>query len=299
MRSTGRGRVSRLVVAGLIAITTTTIASSVSIGHASTVLRNPQPRTLLPARVRAASNIVTSVAEEIHPQVCAIIGNFGTPTGPVVERCSGVLIAPDLMLTQAHCTDVRPGVLFNEKVTCDSVVSAASNGITYTGIAHPSWSRATYVEQALAGVDNHDIGVLLLDQPIQDVKIARLPKESLLNELYEEAAGGDVPPATVVGYGVTQPGSGNAFLWPGRGIRRSTTGTFAQLQPAYIYFAAEGGIACSGDSGGPAFLAGTGKHGHGIVLGTLTAAFCRTANHAIWYRADTPTALEFLSQFVR
>jgi hypothetical protein len=41
------------------------------------------------------------------------------------------------------------GRAFNEKVTCDSDVSAASNGVTYTGITHPNWSRATYVEEAL------------------------------------------------------------------------------------------------------------------------------------------------------
>src|SRR5215510_10727579 len=88
MRSIRTSRVSRGVFACVI-LSAMTVASPVAVGRGRNVHEHPQ-RTFVIAHFSPAPGIVTSEAEELHPQVCAIMGNFGSPTGPVVERCSGV-----------------------------------------------------------------------------------------------------------------------------------------------------------------------------------------------------------------
>lgn len=242
-----------------------------------------------------------------HPQVCAIVANIGLPTGPLVERGSAVLVAPDVLITAGHVAIVSPFPLFfNSRVTCEAEALTSTRRIAYDGVPHPLFNNGTYDQERLAGLDNHDLGVLLLHQPISDIKLAKTPKIGFVEENAStcdrddvDDGGDNVGCATVAGYGAEvngAPGQVNSYSWPGRGTRRSAQGSFIALTPFYVSYVVAG---CPGDSGGPAL------HGR-KVMGTMTSTdemrpFCSVAGPAvvsIFNRWDTASAQNFLSQFV-
>jgi hypothetical protein len=241
-----------------------------------------------------------------HPQVCAIVANIGSPTGALVERGSAVLVAPDVLITAGHAAIVSPFPLFfNSRVTCEAEALTSTQRIPYDGVPHPLFNNSTYEQERLAGLDNHDLGVLLLHAPISDVKVAKIPKIGFTDENAnncddgDDNDGDDVGCVTVVGYGAEVnglPGQVNSYSWPGRGTRRNVQSPFVALTPFYVSYAVHG---CPGDSGGPALKGRT-------VMGTMTSTdearpFCSVTGPAVvsfFSRWDTASAQEFLSQFV-
>jgi hypothetical protein len=232
-----------------------------------------------------------------HPQVCAIKANLQSATGRVVQRCSGVLIAPDVVLVAGHCTDALPTMWFNETVTCDPVVTASSETVSFTPVTHPQFSRQLFMSQRAAGLENYDVGVLLLHEPIENVRPAELPRMGFLDDLYGDCANYEDcgPFATAVGYGAVAVGVG-------RNTRREVRADFALLHDVYVSFHEEGGVVCFGDSGSPAFLGATGRGGGGTVLGIASGAVAGAATTceglAAWHRVDTALVAEFLANFV-
>ena len=212
-----------------------------------------------------------------------------------VFYCTGTLIAPDVFLTAAHCINKLPGFGVPEDdiyVTFDSVIDDPSSVTKYKGryyVNPDAWHDSA---------DPLDIAVIVLDEPIYHITPAELPPAALLDEMKSDGLLKDQPFVTV-GYGMfreDKTGGPNNLLWPD-GARRFTTGTFQSLTNNWLKIsmnpATEDGGVCYGDSGGPHFLGDSNM----IVATTIGMdAPCRAS--AGTYRLDTPSAREYLAQFV-
>ena len=225
-----------------------------------------------------------------HPYVGALVGS--DEQGEFVF-CSGTLIAPDVFLTAAHCTAAIEQFGFDfEGVTFDNEFDPDTS-VVYSGTphAHPGFPGPSS--------DVKDIAVVVLDEEITDVRSARLPRAGLLDRLADKN-GLKGQRFTAVGYGVTErthePGSGAPVFGEG-GTRMYSVSTFAALNKNFLRLSqnpstGDGGT-CYGDSGGPNFL------GNSRVIASITItgdSVCRATN--VTYRLDTPSARNFLDEFV-
>jgi secreted trypsin-like serine protease len=176
-------------------------------------------------------------AEEISRSVVTIVGSRG-------NFCSGALIAPNLVLTVAHC--VRPGAEYK-------IVDYGAEGRPLSqphlqdvkNIAlHPGF--AMQVMQAHRATA--DLALLLLASPMKGKAVAVLGSPQLPIEPGNKF--------TVAGIGVTIAGDGKS----GGTIRSAAliaTGKPGTLQIRLVDPIAQGAQAglgaCTGDSGGPVF----------------------------------------------
>ncbi len=201
----------------------------------------------------------------------ATVSGFGTVEGRGL-MCSSTLIAPDVVLTAAHCVDV------------DGLIEAAgTQGVTIESYENlqMGWSRQQYLyewdlqDSAINGVkewptdvvtsshfvahedfdlftlqvglaDNFDIGLVFLDEPVFDVPFAILPTAEEASQL---AVGN---PVVIVGWGQQE-----ADPLPGTvGIKQFGTSDISELAaPEFqVGKAYEAVRKCHGDSGGPSFM---------------------------------------------
>ena len=271
------------------------------------------------AGLALAATVVAACAETAAPPISPgsaspqfIIG--GTPTGagsfgnvgavltdfngdgriqPFDEWfCSGSLISPTVFLTAAHCLDFLPAgakvyVSFDPDMGAKRVTLLAGTGYAFDPL---EWTNSA---------DPHDIGVIILRaQDTKGITPLRLPPEGYLDAL---AAKGGLTGQLFInaGYG------GNATLTgqPGftyDGVRKTSKSPFQNLEPAWLLLnmnsnaTGEGGD-CYGDSGSPKFIDGNPNM---VVATTITGDMnCRATSKD--FRIDTPTARNFLKQFVK
>lgn len=171
-------------------------------------------------------------AEDIGRSVVLIVGSRG-------NSCTGVALAPDLVLTVAHC--VLPGSEY-KIVEFDSAHQPLLRDVASV-TAHPKFSLQTL----LAHRATADVALLKLAAPLANAAPAML------------GAAGTVTPGdtfTVAGYGVSIRGDGRS----GGVIRAANlvaTGKPGTLQIRLFDPATKGGTtglgACTGDSGAPVF----------------------------------------------
>ena len=226
-----------------------------------------------------------------HPYVGALVA--ADEQGEFVF-CSGTLIAPDVFLTAAHCTAAIEQFGWDfVGVTFDSVFDPDTS-VVYPGAPH------THPDFPGPSSDVKDIAVVVLDEEITSIQPARLPRAGLLDRLANRDAGLKGQRFTAVGYGATErthePGSGAPVFGEG-GRRMYSVSTFAALNKTSLRLSQNPSTGdagtCYGDSGGPNFLGNSRV----IVSITITGDIvCRATN--VTYRLDTPTAREFLGQFV-
>lgn len=208
-----------------------------------------------------------------HPNVGLIL--FYDATGRY--RCSATLVSPTIVLTAAHCTI---GTLGKTGVTFKSDIAeqgpspwpaAANPAVGYTdtelakmgllsgtAYAHPSYSNFTDLRNW------NDVGLIVLDKPVQDIAPAALPSLGYLNAFAQPKLNSTL--FTVVGYGteVRKPDSGPQKPQPMSYplVRRVTTSPGQKLTVQILQLNGNindtrgGGGTCFGDSGGPVFLNG-------------------------------------------
>jgi hypothetical protein len=143
--------------------------------------------------------------------------------------CTGTLVAPRVVLTAAHCVEGVDAPQVLSVVFAPEVAEAlpAERVRAALGRLHPAWS---------AGVN--DIGALIL---AEDAPVAPSPLD--LSALPSDLVG---QTTRVVGFGIDDGGQ--------TGSRRSGTARIAAVNAGTFSIAADPGMSCSGDSGGPSFL---------------------------------------------
>jgi V8-like Glu-specific endopeptidase len=214
-----------------------------------------------------------------HPNVGGLVAPAQYSDGTWLY-CSGTLISATVFLTAAHCAEGE-----RVRVTFDTDYTAGER--VYAGTFHgdPLYNQTQS--------DPHDIAVVVLDKAVRGITPAQLPAAGSLSTLSGSQQ------FTSVGYGayeVTNEPAGHRYLY--NDVRMVATGTLNSINPAWLRIsmnpATGNGGTCYGDSGGPNFL-GTSNV---VAATTITGdAICRSTN--VDYRLDTPSARNFLAQYVR
>lgn len=244
-----------------------------------------------------------------HPYVGILV--FDSPEGR--WRCSGSLIAPQVVLTAGHCTDgaTAARVWFNEKLQnpdgsylvpdypAGGVV--AIEGTPHTNPDYRSAENPYGGGNGLPAFSYRDVGVVVLTRAVTDKGYAALPTAEFVDTLKNKTK------IDFVGYGVQE----QIMLFPGQPPRSRWTGPRNRMyapselvsgkfvhSAEYMRFALNpgggSGGTCFGDSGGPDLLGGTDT-----VLAVnsyVTNVNCSGVGYSA--RVDIPEVLDWINGFL-
>lgn len=231
---------------------------------------------------------------EGHPYVGLLIFDVD---GAPAWRCSGTLIAPDVVLTAGHCTDGASGgrIWFESNlqgVPGTGYPYGGPTSIEFVEIAtHPLFHEGSFVL--------HDVGIVRLASPVDRGGFGTLPVAGQFDGLKV----GKKTTFTSVGYGL-QASFPDAAGW--KDVASKTrmvanphllqidvpgfTGDFSMLLSNN---AASGGT-CFGDSGGPNFLGDSN-----LVAGVTSFGINSTcAGTGGVFRLDKQDVLDFIYGFM-
>ena len=241
----------------------------------------------------------TECGTDDYPNVCMMgMSVDGVPIG----ICSGILIDEGVVLTAGHCIEYARN--FEQIYGPGSVLVEVFFGIdlSYPGVgpgdgldvddyfAHPDyyWGPQS---------NPHDVGVLILKEPVTGITPAVIATQGLLDELKAEkmlSGGSYKEKFTVVGYGGT-------LEWPPPMITYDYTRQYAEsgyraLLPAWLRLsqnqATGDGGSCFGDSGGPVFW--SDGNGDEILVGITSWGDPHCISPSFNYRIDIPETLDFI-----
>lgn len=178
---------------------------------------------------------------------------------PTDAACSGLLIAPRVVMTAAHCVErVRSrGAL---EVVFGARVQGGVFVVVDVAYAHPDY---------VPGSATDDIAVLMLaeDAPVAPVELGSASVADLL------------PGASLraIGFGVTERRADDS------GERRSGALALATVSPTTFTASASPGMTCTGDSGGPVLATVAGRE---EVIGVTSRGDFACAEDAEQTRVD-------------
>jgi secreted trypsin-like serine protease len=211
------------------------------------------------------------------------------------QFCTGTLVHPRVFLTAGHCTD-----------------AVAEYGIETVWVNfHPDANNLetlllvdqvfTHPDYAWGSSDPHDVGLLVLAEPVLEIAPASLPSLGYLDALKkqgllrEKAAGARF---TVVGYG-------GILSWPPPEIvyedqRLLAESEYKALTKVWLHLSQnrlqDNGGTCFGDSGGPGFY--TTPEGQEILVGITSWGDAQCVATGFDYRVDIPQTLDFIQQTI-
>jgi hypothetical protein len=178
------------------------------------------------------------------------VGEF--PTTVAVSNgglCTGTLIAPELVLTAAHClTPSLLGASSQEQVTANTQVVFDSDDL-FSGGGRAVRAAETYPHPGFSinNLGDNDIGLIRLAQPVTD----REPTP--INRFHDDAPVG--MSVTMVGYGVSQVGgnsAGRLYVLPEK--KATSCSSYGAADANLLcYSQTDGSGKCEGDSGGPSY----------------------------------------------
>ena len=232
---------------------------------------------------------------DAHPYVGLMVAQDGD--GNPLWRCSGTLISPTLFLTAGHCTEA-PAAHVEIWFDADVESGIPANGYPLTGEAsgtpftHPQYDpNAFYL---------HDLGVVVLDEPVIASTYGALPSLNQLDALKSGKAKQDTF-FTAVGYGL-QKAFPDAASWKDVALRVRMVShpRLIQINTGYtgdgsiiLSNNANTGGTCFGDSGGPNFLGDSN-----VVAGVTSFGKNGTcAGQGGVYRVDRADDLDWLATF--
>ncbi len=230
----------------------------------------------------------------VVPSASAIIGGTSDPTRSYVvfvgqntrdssgkrNACTGVLVAPTVVLTAAHCGLIDGVAPDGQRFTIFQGPAIGSPpidmGLFY---AHPDFSFGGNSTPNFAG---NDLAVIRLLAPLPG-PYATLPEAGLVDTLNGSTR------VTISGYGVSEI-KGNDPNPASAGVRRTADAKLAGGGVLGDGFLKVVGGLCFGDSGGPVLLGSVV-----LAVNSFAPEACRSTSYAT--RLDTPSARAFLAQF--
>ncbi|BDZ61649.1 hypothetical protein Lsed01_01893 [Demequina sediminis] len=270
----------------------------------------------LSATLASPASAVTDGAldGEGHPHVGMIAFYAPDETGEVYRyRCTATLVAPDVLLTAAHCTlgTVGDTIVSFESVIAEQPPSGlpeadpatgfqgdqldAQGRTWHAGTAHTPDSYSDFTD-----VKNwNDFAVVVLDEPIEDITPAAVAPVGYLDQFRQPTLNKTL--FTTVGYGteVRKPDEGPQAPTPMSYpiVRRVAIEPGQKLTPQILQVNGNGndnrgtGGTCFGDSGGPTF-----KDGYVVAVTSYGyTSNCRYLDGL--QRVDIAGAAEFLAAY--
>ena len=265
--------------------------------------------------VPAAAITKNSTQDFTHTFVGLIA--FYDGDGAFVHRCTGELIAANVVLTAGHCTDNGAGdvnasarIWFQQDAgvnydpsTQQDLVTGYPNSCaagTLGTLCAESSEMYNYGFDNFAGFPNIlDVGIVILDQDMSALGVATLAAPQTLDKLIK-ARGTQDATFTVSGYGISFSAKQGAFAISYRErlmaesklvnlVSRSTDGYSIQLNGN-----GDGrGGTCSGDSGGPVFYPSTSNQIVAVTSWGMSNAGCR--GDGWYYRTDRQEVIDWIN----
>jgi secreted trypsin-like serine protease len=204
------------------------------------------------------------------PDAVAVLGPGG--------RCTGTLVAPDVVLTAGHCIDVEPRTVVIGATDLADVADGERIAVAWAE-AYPDWETS------------YDVGVVVLARaattPVRAVARACTARTAL-------ARGREI---TIVGYGRSSNTGASTATKHAAAIAvtdpacRTDASCQPSIDPGGEFIAGGGGVdACFGDSGGPAYAEVGGAT---VVVGVVSRGLVgdtACGGGGVYVRADRVAA---------
>jgi hypothetical protein len=251
-----------------------------------------------------------------HPFVGLAV--FYDSDGEFLWRCSGTLLSPTVFLTAGHCADTEGGAVtarvyfqqdagahYNPATQLDPVTGYPEFCATGTEGVTCATSDQLYnydFPGALILPNTHDVGLLILDQPISLPEYGVLAPVGTLDSLARRR-GTEPTVFTVSGYGLTYKPNAHAPLatisFRERLMAESTLVNLNSALNDGFNLQTQGngdgrGGTCNGDSGGPVFLGPSTSNLVVAVTSFGLNTLCRGTDFA--YRVDTAAVQAWMAE---